>query len=486
MKDQKKLILLHSNDIHGDFNESLRNDVKTGGLPRLSGFVHRTRQMEKNVIYAMAGDMFMGSIIDSEYRGFSTIRLANAIEPDVFAIGNHELDYGLSHLLFLEKCADFPIICGNIYIRELNRRLFSAYMDVIKDGVRVRFIGLLTESIAGRISQEDIIDEAVRVRPALDELSRISRETAYDPADITILLTHLGIEEDKILASALDPGMNIDFMIGGHSHTFMKEPLTVNGIPIVQAGFGSGQIGRFDISFDPAEGKIRDWSWQLLPVDENSCEEDPLVSFYLDRFQTETDRKYDQVLFTLPCAYLHTSFHKESPLLDLFADIFRECFSTDIFLVSSNILRAKELGPEVTRRDMMIALPYDNGVYELKLTGKRLKDMLSHIYRKESWEGANVFFLLSGSIKLKVRKEDKEILSAEFKGQPLEADRIYSVGINTYAYRNMETFLGIPESALGEDVTIRRLSTNDKEDLETFFRTKDHFELENEGRLTLV
>ncbi|MCR4791351.1 MAG: hypothetical protein K5871_01235 [Lachnospiraceae bacterium] len=59
--------------------------------------------MSDNVLYAVAGDMFRGSIIDSEYKGLSTIELMNRLMPDVVTLGNHEVDYGLAHLLFIEK-----------------------------------------------------------------------------------------------------------------------------------------------------------------------------------------------------------------------------------------------------------------------------------------------------------------------------------------------------------------------------------------------
>ncbi|MBQ7557094.1 MAG: 5'-nucleotidase C-terminal domain-containing protein, partial [Lachnospiraceae bacterium] len=162
------------------------------------------------------------------------------------------------------------------------------------------------------------------------------------------------------------------------------------------------------------------------------------------------------------------------------------CFSTDIFLLSTNVLRLRKLGPEVTRRDLMTALPYDNEIFEISLSGKKLKDMLRHMYRKEAWEGANVFFILSGTVKLTVRREDKEILSMEYRGGQPDEERMYTVGINTYAYRNMEEFLGITAGSGDGRVSVRRLCTNDKEELELFFKNRDHFTLKDEGRLTLV
>ena len=97
----KKLTLLHSNDLHGDFFSEEKGSDTIGGASRLSGYVSKVRAEEKNVLYCIAGDMFHGNIIDSEFQGISTIEIMNMISPDVVTIGNHETDYGLAHLLFL-------------------------------------------------------------------------------------------------------------------------------------------------------------------------------------------------------------------------------------------------------------------------------------------------------------------------------------------------------------------------------------------------
>lgn len=102
----KELTLLHSNDLHGDFLADEVDSELVGGVAMLSGYLRKVRNEEENVIYAIAGDMFRGSLIDSEYRGLSTIQIMNMLEPDVATIGNHEVDYGTGHMLFLEKCAN--------------------------------------------------------------------------------------------------------------------------------------------------------------------------------------------------------------------------------------------------------------------------------------------------------------------------------------------------------------------------------------------
>lgn len=83
MKRYKKLVLLHSNDMHGDFLTEEIDNKLVGGLSMLSGYVNRVRQEKPNTLYCIAGDMFRGSVIDSEFQGLSTIEIMNALSPDV-------------------------------------------------------------------------------------------------------------------------------------------------------------------------------------------------------------------------------------------------------------------------------------------------------------------------------------------------------------------------------------------------------------------
>src|SRR5512137_565445 len=132
----KKFTILHSNDMHGDFMAEIRTGETRliGGLALLSGYINKVRREEENVLYVIAGDMVQGSLIDSEYRGVSTMGLMNYLAPDVVALGNHEFDYGLPHLLFLEKMANFPVVNANLYIKAYNKRLMRPYLILTKAG----------------------------------------------------------------------------------------------------------------------------------------------------------------------------------------------------------------------------------------------------------------------------------------------------------------------------------------------------------------
>src|SRR3989339_694774 len=148
-KKIKKFTILHSNDMHGDFLAEIKEGKKEliGGLALLSGYINKVRKEEENVLYVIAGDMLQGSIIDTEFKGISTMEIMNYLCPDVVSLGNHEFDYGLQHLLFLEKFANFPIVNANLYIKKYNKRLMNPYRIIKKDGFEILFTGIITEKI---------------------------------------------------------------------------------------------------------------------------------------------------------------------------------------------------------------------------------------------------------------------------------------------------------------------------------------------------
>ena len=173
MENYKKLTILHSNDLHGDFIAKEMGDEVFGGISRLSGYISKVRHEEKNVVYTISGDIFRGSIIDSEYKGISTVEIINMLTPDVVTLGNHEVDYGLAHLLFIEKCAQFPIINANMYITTNGVRLFKSHIIKEIDGMKVLFIGLLTEEVLHSTKQDKLIGSFIDIHEAATEVGRI-------------------------------------------------------------------------------------------------------------------------------------------------------------------------------------------------------------------------------------------------------------------------------------------------------------------------
>ncbi len=367
----KKFTILHSNDIHGDFLEEVRSGKTEmiGGLALLSGYINKVRREEENVFYVVSGDMVQGSIIDSEYKGISTMEIMNYLAPDVAALGNHEFDYGLPHLLFLEKMANFPIVNANLYIKKYNKRLMNPYVILKKAGFEILFTGIITEKVMDSIKQDKLIGTFISLEEASREVGKICNAYKNDDIDLTILLTHIGFESDIELAKLLRPEWGVDMIIGGHSHTLLKKPEKVNNTLITQAAVGSDQIGRFDIVVDDDTNSIVDYKWHLIPINGQIAKPDEKLREYIGSFKKEADRKYNTLICKFSAKLTHPKREKETSLGNLIADAFAENAQCDIALVGSGPIRVKELGPLVTLRDFLAFFPYDDTITRFSITG---------------------------------------------------------------------------------------------------------------------
>ena len=483
MKNLKKLTILHSNDMHGDFLAEQIDQRLVGGVSLLSGYVNKVRREEKNVIYAVAGDMFRGNVIDSEYKGTSTIGIMNLVGPDVATIGNHEIDYGLAHLLFLEKCADFPIINANLHIKSNGRRMFQPFWIAHIDGLKILFIGIITEDVLAAAKSDELIGSFVDIGEAAREVGNICN--AYNAIDIdfTVLLTHIGFEEDKKLAAMLDPAWGVDLIIGGHSHTKLEEPFKVNDIYIVQAGTGTDEIGRFDIMVDTDLNAIDTFTWQMIPIDDAHCPRDEEVESFIQHYKTATSQKYDRIITRFACELGHPKRNQETPLGNLIADILRDSFGIDLMLMGSGAIRSYSLGPVVHYADLVECLPYDDAVYMLKVTGAQLERMLRHVLRDEAFQGEHTEF--SHGMHIVWSRSTQTFRTLTLDGEPLYADRLYTVAMQKYHYNNLQAFLSITPEEAEKNGKIRVLSTSARDVVEEYLMVNQHLNRRVEGRLVV-
>lgn len=482
----KKLTILHSNDLHGDFLPKETDGKETGGLSRLSGYVTKTRSERENVIYAIAGDMFRGSVIDSEFQGLSTIDLMNNLNPDVATIGNHEVDYGFAHLLFLEKCAKFPIVNANLFITMNNSRVFTPYINLEVGGMKIMFIGILTEEVLASTRSEKIIGTFIDLESAAKEVGIICDNYRTVRTDMTILLTHVGYENDRKLAEMLDPDWGVNLIIGGHSHTFMEKADVVNGIPIVQAGTGTGVIGRVDIQYDTEKKTIADWKWRLIPVNEDTAPWDPIMEELVDSYRTETDRKYKRVVTRWARKLTHPSREQETEMGNLYADLMAWEASYDVMLFGSGSIRKKELGPVIEYQDMVENTPFDDNLYMVEVTGAQIRRIFQHLFRDEAWVGETEFYQISSALRVTYRKSTHTIETFTFKGEEITDDMRIKLGIQAYHYNNFDEFFGVPLEEVKANMKPRVVATSVNNIIEEYFATNNGLDAKVDGRITIL
>jgi len=472
--------------MHGDFLAEVQGAEGNliGGLALLSGYVNRVRKEEENVLYVISGDMVQGSLIDSEFKGISTIEIMNFIAPDVVTLGNHEIDYGLPHLLFLEKMANFPIVNANMYIAKYNKRLMRPYLIINVAGFDIMFIGILTEAVLQSLKMDRLVGTFISLEEASHEVGKICNAYKDEDIDLTILLTHIGFDSDKELAELLNPEWGVDMIIGGHSHSILEQPAIVKDILITQAGVGTDQIGRFDIVVDDDTNSIVEWKWQLLPVDESLAQPDEELQRFIDSFKKEVDRKYNAIMCRFAQKLTHPRREEETSLGNLFADILAGRAQVDVMFVGSGSIRGTEMGPLVTLGDFKAIFPFDDALYKVAVTGAQLRQIFKHILRPENRNSEGECYQVSKAVKAVYVDAARDLESLTINDQPVKDDEQYTICLQGYHYENSAPNVGLATEELTALEQSHVVTTSVIDVLEEYLSSHQNLNSRVEGRLT--
>jgi 2',3'-cyclic-nucleotide 2'-phosphodiesterase (5'-nucleotidase family) len=278
-----KLTIFHSNDLHG---------YEPANLSRQAWIVNQEREKNPNVLFLNAGDVFTRGIYHQLFYGELEFAELNAMSLDAFTLGNNEFkatndaDTAQRYLFARIQQANFPILCANI--RQIKD---GAYLPGVKpfivkslNGTKIGILGVSANRIQDYSQAKGFI-----VDDQLETAQKIFPKVKQN-ADLVIALTHLGFDVDQKLAEAM-PGLAL--IVGGDSHTVLKEPVLKNGIPIVQAGGESNQyLGRLDLTFEWVNNawKMTRCQGKLIPLDDK-VPQDPKVKAILDSYLAGIEKK---------------------------------------------------------------------------------------------------------------------------------------------------------------------------------------------------
>jgi 2',3'-cyclic-nucleotide 2'-phosphodiesterase (5'-nucleotidase family) len=394
-------------------------------MSRIAELVRRIRATEPYVVLLDAGDFTFGTAFFSYYGGRAEIECMNAIGYDAAAVGNHELDRGPKALLDLSKRADFPFMSANLLWRKGGEPVFQPYVYLEVRDVSIALLALTAGDIHGRVrpsavaplTSKNPIETAQELVPELRK-----------SATVVIVLSHIGIDEDKKLAEEV-PG--IDLIVGGDSHTLLEKPVKVQGpgaagpTYIVQAGSLCRYLGRVDLLF--RDGILADVRSTVIPV-RSVIPRDPTVAKIVGKFWNSVQKMVTKVVASASGAFARDPSLRngESPLGDLIADITRDATGADFAIQNASGIRAGfDAGP-VTVWDVYEALPFDNRLLKLELTGRHVRDLAGEIARRL---GRGSFCQVSG-ISFEIRSG--KALDIMIEGKPLDDDRVYTMGVIDY------------------------------------------------------
>ena len=432
----KKITILHANDIHGQLNFTVNHDMEVmGGISLLSGYLKKTRA-EGPTFFGICGDVLQEDVLGSDYKGTNTVEMINYINPTCLSLGNHELDYGLAHLLIFKECVSAPILCANMVVSNLHQDLFRPSMVCEIGGVRMLLIGVIPQAFFNKILSDQFCRSMLDYKDTYDAVREEIAKHKDEQIDLVVLMSHYGIEGDRILAQNMPKDLHVDLILGGHTHINMDEPEVINGIPVAQSSYGTTHIGRFDVIVDAEKGGIKEWKWQRVPLTEETSEFDLGVDDLADRVTFSKKKKRDNAkLCEFAGVFEHKSRLYETDLGNLVADAFAESYPVDFVILQSGSIRRKECGPVVTQKDLNELYPYDDKFVEIDMTGREIKEAFRYLFcLKPDGSVMNGTFLYSKGFRLVADGTDCwqqgcSVLGLSLNGKDFEDDKIYRVGM---------------------------------------------------------
>ncbi|NLG49518.1 MAG: hypothetical protein GX552_05330 [Chloroflexi bacterium] len=221
-----------------------------------------------------AGSTLTGQWISTKSKGQVMVEGMNLMGYDALTLGQMDLSAGIEALKEREQEANFPFLSANLISVQDGKPIFQPYVILERQDRRIAILGLTEPDaivVGNNANTYMLLDPVIAAQRWVPQLR--------EQADILIVLSHLGAEEDKLLAEAV-PG--IDIIIGGNTRQIMQSPDIVGNTLIAQQGYLGEWIGRFQATFD-ANGVPSDFIVEPIALTPD-FEDDPELAAVMQKW----------------------------------------------------------------------------------------------------------------------------------------------------------------------------------------------------------
>lgn len=464
-----------------DFHGRIEADGAAAGAAVVAGAVQQFRSENPNTIFAGVGDLIGASTFTSFINDDNpTIDALNAAGLDVSAAGNHEFDQGWEDLRDrVQDRADWEYISSNVFVTETGEPALAPAWVKDLDGVRVGFVGAVTEDLDSLVSPEGIAD--LEVRSIVDSVNAVADDlrdgdTSNGEADVVILLVHEGASSVEL--SSITPDSPLGEIVYGvdedvnaivSAHTHLAYNHVIDGRPVISAGQYGENLGLMNIQVDPKTKDLISITNEIKPLTSAGQALYPAVPEVADivaKAKAEAD-----VLGAVKVGDITADFNRarqtngsenrggESTIGNFVADVQKWSTGADIALMNPGGIRANltyassnanDPNGNVTYREAATVQPFANTLVTLSLTGEQLKGVL-----EEQWQpagSARPFLKLGVSEGLvytydPAAAQGSKITSITLDGTPIDPAANYTVAANSFLAGGGDNFFTFKEGS---------------------------------------
>lgn len=356
-----------------DFSQLGAQYGRIGGLAHMATLIKAIRaERPANTILVDCGDTWQGSFTSLKEQGADMVKAMNALGVDVM-VPHWEFTYGADRVKELIGMLNFPFLAGNVIDNEWQEKVFDSIAYFERGGVKVAIIGQAFPYTPVANPRYMIPDWSFGIR---DEMVQESVNKARaEGAEVVVLASHNGFDVDRKLATRVS---GIDVILTGHTHDAIPGVIKVGDTLLIATGSHGKFLGRLDL--DVQNGKIKDYSFKLMPVFSDAIAADPEIQAVVNEIRAPYQSELSTVLGkTDSLLYRRGNFN--GTFDDLICDAIMEERDTQIALSPGFRWGASVLpGQDITVDDVytQTAITYPS-VYRSEMTGETLKLILEDV-----------------------------------------------------------------------------------------------------------
>lgn len=314
------LTILHTNDLHARYDQWL---IQAGYIRERKRIIEE--EWGEKCLLLDGGDHFDMSVDECfATRGRLSLRMLEELGCHASAVGNNEIDRGTPELMReLSRETKVPWLLTNL--READGRLIGGCRDHLLidlgDGLKV---GLFGGTDQGGTYYET--KYGYRNADSVTVYKEAIAKLKAQGANVIVFLSHMGYEQDLEMARALSG--EVDIICGGHSHTVLEQPVMEAGVAIIQGGSFGRYVNEWRFEWDPEREGLDGYSGRLTSMEERPhLQPDEAQSLLLQEGREETERVFSEVLAELPEPLTHVQ------TADRVAAVLKEHWQAEVGLI---------------------------------------------------------------------------------------------------------------------------------------------------------
>ncbi|KGM98498.1 5'-nucleotidase C-terminal domain-containing protein [Clostridium botulinum] len=386
----KSVNIIMFNDFHGNLAEDVRETGKNIGMAKMVGYAKDAVSKNPNTIIVSGGDNYQGTAMSNLTYGAPVSAMMKAMHVTASAVGNHEFDWGVSHMEKWQKDGGFNFLAANIYDSKTNAPVSwsKPYKIVEKGGIKVAFIGLAHPNTTTLTKRENVTGLEFRdpVKTSEEWIKYLKEGKAKEGIpDVIVALTHIDSYQDdntkEITGKAVDltKVKGLDAIVSAHSHRRVIG--IINGKPIIQAYKYGRAIGIMSIKLDK-DNKVT----KIVPKIDDVC--NTKSDIIQDEQSAETYNKYDKDLkpilgekigqATKEFTHDRASKGTVSLLGRWSCEVMQKKTGAQIAIQNGGGLRRTLYKGDITMGDMYEIMPFDNALVTFDFKGSDIKKAIDH------------------------------------------------------------------------------------------------------------